>query len=244
MHPRPNPAWSSWSTGSPRCGPTSRIPAIELLDDLDRVLTEGPRHGIVMAATADRAGSVPLALATVTSQKWVFQPADRGELASFGLRPADVPGWCPGRFVSVADRLEAQIGWPGEIADAVAALADRWPVPSRRPPDHRHLAGHGRARRPARPHGALAAPRHRRRRSGAGRARRCTRATTSSSPAHRARGARRRSPRSPSRCAGPSRKRGSARSPLAAQRFEGRASSTQWPAPSRISARSPRRAGC
>ena len=40
----------------------------------------------------------------------------------------------PGRFVSVADRLEAQIGWPGEIADEVAALADRWPVPSRRPP--------------------------------------------------------------------------------------------------------------
>jgi S-DNA-T family DNA segregation ATPase FtsK/SpoIIIE len=109
-------------------------PRHELLDDFDRVLTEGPRHGIVMAATADRAGSVPLALATVTSQKWVFQPADRGELASFGLRPADVPGWCPGRFVSVADRLEAQIGWPGEIADEVAALADRWPVPSRRPP--------------------------------------------------------------------------------------------------------------
>ena len=71
-------------------------PRQELLDDLDRVLTEGPRHGIVMAATADRAGSVPLALATVTSQKWVFQPADRGELASFGLRPADVPAWCPG----------------------------------------------------------------------------------------------------------------------------------------------------
>ena len=35
-------------------------PRREALDDLDRLLAEGPRHGIVMAAAADRTGSVPL----------------------------------------------------------------------------------------------------------------------------------------------------------------------------------------
>ena len=42
-------------------------------DQLDRVLAEGPQHGIVMALSADRVGSVPLAVLATVTQKWVFQ---------------------------------------------------------------------------------------------------------------------------------------------------------------------------
>ena len=85
-----------------------------------------------MAATADRTGSVPLALAAVTAQKWVFQPADPAELAAVGLRSVDAPTWCPGRFVDAAARVEAQCGRAADLGAAVAALAGRWP-PARRP---------------------------------------------------------------------------------------------------------------
>jgi S-DNA-T family DNA segregation ATPase FtsK/SpoIIIE len=106
----------------------------DLLDDLDRVLAGGPAAGIVMAVTAERAGAVPAALAAVTSQRWVLQPADPGELGLLGVRPADVPAWCPGRAHLCEHGLEAQLAWPGPLDEAVVTVASRWAPPRTPPP--------------------------------------------------------------------------------------------------------------
>ncbi len=114
----------------------------DLLDELDRVLAEGPEVGLAAAITADRLAAIPAALAATVAQKWLFRPADPAELSLFGLRAADAPSWCPGR-VHLADRgLEAQVADPGPLADAVARLSTRWPSPRRVAPGVGSLPDH------------------------------------------------------------------------------------------------------
>jgi S-DNA-T family DNA segregation ATPase FtsK/SpoIIIE len=105
----------------------------DLLDDLDRVLREGPAVAIVAAMSVDGLAGVPSAIAATVAQRWLFRPADPSELLAAGVRGAQVPAWCPGRIHVVGVGLEAQVAAPGPLASAVAAVANRWTSPLRGP---------------------------------------------------------------------------------------------------------------
>ena len=68
----------------------------DLLDELDRVLAEGPEVGVAAAIAVDRLAGIPAALAATVAQKWLFRPADPAELAMFGLRACRCAQLVPG----------------------------------------------------------------------------------------------------------------------------------------------------
>ncbi|MFT7646440.1 MAG: S-DNA-T family DNA segregation ATPase FtsK/SpoIIIE [Candidatus Poriferisodalaceae bacterium] len=105
------------------------LPGLELLDELQRIVIEGPAFGLYCALGADRAGAVPAAWQSSISQTLLFDLADPMGHAMFGLRAADVPTFVPGRAVTFAGR-ELQVGWvdPNEIV-AIAARASAAGVP-------------------------------------------------------------------------------------------------------------------
>ena len=73
----------------------------DLLDELDRVLAEGPEVGVAAAIAVDRLAGIPAALAATVAQKWLFRPAD--PVRARDVRPAPlrcaqlVPGAGPPR---------------------------------------------------------------------------------------------------------------------------------------------------
>ncbi|MDQ6775292.1 MAG: FtsK/SpoIIIE domain-containing protein [Actinomycetota bacterium] len=68
-------------------------------DAFARVWADGPEVGIHMAITADRAGGIPNALASLAQQRLVFRLADLPDYAQFGIHRSDVPRFTPGRAV-------------------------------------------------------------------------------------------------------------------------------------------------
>ena len=64
----------------------------EMADRLDRVLVEGPAAGVVVAATVDRPGALPLAVAGAVSERLVFRLGDPADARLLGLRPAAIAG--------------------------------------------------------------------------------------------------------------------------------------------------------
>ncbi len=100
------------------------VEGLELMDLLARVHADGPEVGITLAITADRPAVVPLPIASVTTQKWLFRLADAFDYSAVGLSRTDVPAPVPGRAVLLPSRLQAQLGLPA--AGLVAEVAARW----------------------------------------------------------------------------------------------------------------------
>ncbi|HEY5316979.1 MAG TPA: FtsK/SpoIIIE domain-containing protein [Solirubrobacteraceae bacterium] len=96
-------------------------------DALARVWADGPEVGIHMAISADRAGAVPNALASLAQQRLVFRLADLPDYAQFGIHRADVPRFTPGRAVVGGSGQAVQVA---RSRDPLAAAVDR-----RRPAD-------------------------------------------------------------------------------------------------------------
>jgi S-DNA-T family DNA segregation ATPase FtsK/SpoIIIE len=100
----------------------------ELLDDLERIIVDGPQVGITMAAAAERAAAVPSVVAATITQKWVLRLADRADASLAGVTEPPGPGAPPGRAAAAGIGLELQIAWTGpDRATAVAAIAATWP---------------------------------------------------------------------------------------------------------------------
>ena len=59
----------------------------QVIDDLHRIFRDGPAVGVHLAVSGDRAGSIPAALASRTSQRIVLHLSDPFDLAALGLRP-------------------------------------------------------------------------------------------------------------------------------------------------------------
>lgn len=111
----------------PDTGPTP------LLDDLVRVLADGPELGVLAVLSAERAGTVPAALAALTAQKLVFRLGDPAEYAAFGLGRSDVPTFVPGTAVWSGSGQEVQVAHPSNgVPAAVRQLASE-PGPARPP---------------------------------------------------------------------------------------------------------------
>ncbi len=91
----------------PDTGPTP------LLDDLVRVLADGPELGVFGVISAERAGTVPAALAALTAQKLVLRLGDPAEYAVFGLGRSDLPTFAPGTAVWSGSAQVVQVARPG-----------------------------------------------------------------------------------------------------------------------------------
>jgi S-DNA-T family DNA segregation ATPase FtsK/SpoIIIE len=99
---------------------------------LARVWADGPEVGIHMVISADRAGAVPTALASLAQQRLVFRLADLPDYAQFGIHRSDVPRFAPGRAVVGGSGQAIQIARP---RDALAvAVSNRSPVGPGGPP--------------------------------------------------------------------------------------------------------------
>jgi DNA segregation ATPase FtsK/SpoIIIE, S-DNA-T family len=98
----------------------------EVADRLDRVLVEGPAAGVVVAATAERPGALPLAVSGAVSERLVFRLGDPADALLVGLRPAAVADLPSGRAVLAGCGLDVQIGEIEDLPGAVARVAAAW----------------------------------------------------------------------------------------------------------------------
>ncbi|HWF25917.1 MAG TPA: FtsK/SpoIIIE domain-containing protein [Solirubrobacteraceae bacterium] len=102
----------------------------EVRDALARVWADGPEVGIHMAISADRAGAVPGALASLAQQRLVFRLADLPDYAQFGIHRSDIPRFTPGRAVVGGRGQAVQVARSREpLGVAVARLAPGGPPP-------------------------------------------------------------------------------------------------------------------
>jgi len=105
-------------------------------DDLGRVWADGSEVGIHVAIGADRAGAVPVGLASLAQQRLILQLAESADYAQFGLNRRSIPSFTPGRAVLAASSPRvlqiARSRLP--VADAAAQLASRHGSPRQRPP--------------------------------------------------------------------------------------------------------------
>lgn len=107
----------------------------DVADAVGRLVADGPGAGILLVVTGDRVGSLPLRLSSSISQRMLFRLADRNEFTTIGLRPRELPKrFTAGRAVHGPSGLFAQVGDPGDIGPAVAALAAASPAPRRPAP--------------------------------------------------------------------------------------------------------------
>lgn len=139
------------------CTSLEDVTGLAVRDELVRLVADGPALGMVVAASADRPGAVPLALSSLVPDKLLFRLADPYDYASFGIAAADVPRMVPGRAIDAVSRREVQIAEsasPGGLREAVVSVAGEWgpsttgprPSPIAVLPTHvelRHVVGAG-----------------------------------------------------------------------------------------------------
>jgi DNA segregation ATPase FtsK/SpoIIIE, S-DNA-T family len=104
------------------------IEGAELSDAFKRLFTEGPAVGLNFVVAGDRPGALPLRLASLVSQRWLFRLAEVNDFGTIGLRSKQVPAFVPGRAVRAEDHLVVQVGRPADVeafaADVRARLGD------------------------------------------------------------------------------------------------------------------------
>jgi len=98
--------------------------SVASLEDLARVVADGPEVGLHVVLTGDRLGSIPTAIASLAPQKLLFRLADTSDYALAGIAARSVPAMPPGRAVSAESGLVIQVAVPpAPLAEAVAAIA-------------------------------------------------------------------------------------------------------------------------
>ena len=94
------------------------LSGLALLDELGRVIADGPALGVTVVVTADRLNAIPLAIAATIRQRLLFALPDRCDYAQFGLAvPEELSR---NRGVDVASGLLVQIAEPPADLDGVA----------------------------------------------------------------------------------------------------------------------------
>ncbi len=111
-----------------------------LWNDFQRVWTDGPDVGIVMAATAERPGAVPTNFTSAVPDRLVFRLVDRSELSQFGIRGRAVPAQPPGRAIVAGTAQLIQLARDVDRrSDEVHPVVIRWPAASAAPEPIRRL---------------------------------------------------------------------------------------------------------
>lgn len=105
----------------------------ETADALTRMIAESAGLRIAPLLSSPRVGGLRTQLTATVEQRLTHRLADPNEYAMLGLRADDLPTMSPGRAISVGERRELQIAHPGDLGDATAAVAARWPAAPVRP---------------------------------------------------------------------------------------------------------------
>ncbi|HEY5874778.1 MAG TPA: FtsK/SpoIIIE domain-containing protein, partial [Ilumatobacteraceae bacterium] len=86
---------------------------------LDRLVHDGPRHGVVIAATIDQPSAAPASLLARTAERWVFRLADPIDASLLGVAPSTAlgTGTPPGRCIVSATGLEMQVAIRNHATD-------------------------------------------------------------------------------------------------------------------------------
>jgi S-DNA-T family DNA segregation ATPase FtsK/SpoIIIE len=85
------------------------LDGLAALDALERVIVDGPRHGLFASVAADRPGSVPASWRSAASLLLAFRLGDPTDLLSLGGGRIDQRTWPAGRCVDVGSGLIAQV---------------------------------------------------------------------------------------------------------------------------------------
>ncbi len=105
-----------------------------MMDEFQRVFADGPEVAIHTILTADRAGAVPSAMASLVRQKLLLRLADPYDYAQFGIPSKTVPKFGPGGAMVAETRQVIQVAMPvDDLASAARRYARIYPEPSRRP---------------------------------------------------------------------------------------------------------------
>ena len=76
---------------------------------LDKIVTLGAAHEVVVISTFDRVAAIPSAVLARSARRWIFHLTDPIDATVLGISPVDVPGPHPGRIVVASTGLEAQL---------------------------------------------------------------------------------------------------------------------------------------
>jgi len=108
---------------------------LALLDDVARLVSDGPDLRLNLLVGADRSGAVPAAIASLVRQKLLLRLADAADYSIFGVKSATVPDLPPGRGILADTGQLVQVARPpgGDLAGAVARVAAAAPEPERPP---------------------------------------------------------------------------------------------------------------
>jgi S-DNA-T family DNA segregation ATPase FtsK/SpoIIIE len=100
-----------------------------VLDDLVRVLADGPDVGIRAVVAADRVGAVPSAVAALIRQRLIFRLAEPHDFAAAGVAGPPPARLEAGRAIDVETRRVVQLARPSRgVGVAVDAIAAHWPA--------------------------------------------------------------------------------------------------------------------
>jgi len=91
------------------------VAGLAALDALSRVVADGAAVGMIVAASADRPGSVPASWSAASARRLAFRCGDPFDLLALGAERVDQSGWPLGRCLEVTSGLVAQVataGWP------------------------------------------------------------------------------------------------------------------------------------
>ncbi len=93
--------------------------------DFELVIRDGRSLGICAVLTATQERALPGSTAGQLPDRLAMRLADRMAYTSFGLRPADIPAFVPGRALSLVDQTELQVARPpADLAAAVAGITE------------------------------------------------------------------------------------------------------------------------
>jgi S-DNA-T family DNA segregation ATPase FtsK/SpoIIIE len=98
----------------------------EELDDLDRLLSDGPAVGITAVLTTDHAGAVSGALSARCSERLLLGATERSEAAMLGISLTLPRGSCPGRGVSANTGCEVQLAIDDDPRATTDELQETW----------------------------------------------------------------------------------------------------------------------
>jgi S-DNA-T family DNA segregation ATPase FtsK/SpoIIIE len=86
------------------------------LDQLERIVADGPAVGVVTAFTIDVPTAIPATMLMRCAERWVFHLDDPTSATGVGVSAHRVPSAIPGRIVVASRGLDAQLALPGAHA--------------------------------------------------------------------------------------------------------------------------------
>jgi hypothetical protein len=92
---------------------------------LERIVSNGPLHGITTLMSSASENAAPARLLGQFRQRIILRLDDRGAYRSLGVDSGRIPQQVPGRAITLPDLVEIQMGSIADLASVVAQRQDR-----------------------------------------------------------------------------------------------------------------------